>query len=78
MMRTKQLIKESIKNHNLVATADLWSDGYIKRTYLNFIVFWLDESWNLRHSLLRCKHFTEDIKSGANIWQEIESIHMEF
>ncbi|CAF0809275.1 unnamed protein product [Didymodactylos carnosus] len=60
------------------AKTDLWTDDYVKRTYLDFIVFWLYESWKLRHSLLRCKHFTEDIKSGANICQEIESIYMEF
>ena len=56
------------------AACDLWTDDTIKRSYLDFTVFWVTDKHELRHCLLRCKHFSEDSKTAMNIWQEIKSI----
>ena len=74
----EQVLDESIRSHCVAATCDMWSDDYIKRSYLDFSVFWVNEHHQLSHSLLRCKHFPEDSKTGVNIWQEIKSIFESF
>ncbi|CAF4762223.1 unnamed protein product [Rotaria sp. Silwood2] len=74
----RQILEEPIKNHCVAATCDMWSDDYVKRSYLDFSVFWATQEYKLSHCLLRCKHFTEDNKTGINIWQEIRSIFESF
>ena len=53
----RTLLDEQIKKHCVASTCDLWSDDLVKRSYLDFIVFWLDEENQLRHCLIRCKYF---------------------
>ena len=70
-------LKEPIKQHCLAATADLWTDDLMKRNYLDFTVFIVNDAYELKHSLLRCKHFDES-KTGINIWHEIEQFFESF
>ncbi|CAF2526791.1 unnamed protein product [Rotaria sp. Silwood2] len=49
----------------------------MKRTYLDFEIFFVNDIYKLNHTLLRCKHFEEE-KSGINIWYEIEEIFKSF
>ncbi|CAF1305811.1 unnamed protein product [Rotaria sordida] len=74
----RQVLDEPIKNHCVAATCDMWTDDYIKRCYIDFTVFWTHDNFKLSHCLLRCKHFSEDSKTGINIWQEIKSIFESF
>lgn len=74
----RQTLEEPIKQHCVAATCDLWTDDYIKRSYLDFTVFWSTEDFKLHHCLLRCKHFPEESKTSINIWQEIKSIFESF
>ena len=78
----RALLDEPIKQHCVAATCDLWSDDLVKRSYLDFTVFWIDEKNQLQHCLLRCKHFEEESKTAMNIWTEIreifESFHLSF
>ncbi|CAM4837628.1 unnamed protein product [Rotaria magnacalcarata] len=74
----RQILDEPIKNHCVAATCDMWTDDYMKRSYLDFTVFWTNDKYKLSHCLLRCKHFPEDSKTGINIWQEIKSIFESF
>ena len=74
----RQMIDESIRNHCVVATCDVWTDDNFKRSYLDFSVFWTNDEFKLSHCLLRCKHFPEDSKTSMNIWQEIKSIFESF
>ena len=64
--------------HCVAATCDLWSDDMVKRSYLDFTVFWTDDDYQLHHCLLRCKHFPNETKTAINIWNEIEQIFQEF
>jgi hypothetical protein len=45
----------------------------MKRSCLDFTVFFVTDIYELKHTLLRCKHFDEE-KTGINIWHEIEQI----
>ena len=74
----REILDEPIKNHCVAATCDLWSDDHIKRSYLDFTVFWSTDDHELHHGLLRCKYFPEDCKTGINIWLEIKSIFESF
>ena len=74
----RQILDEPIKNHCVAATCDMWTDDLIKRSYLDFSLFWADEEYKLYHCLLRCKYFSEDSKTGLNIWQEIKAIFESF
>ncbi|CAF3066216.1 unnamed protein product, partial [Rotaria sp. Silwood2] len=74
----RTILDEPIKSHCVAATCDMWTDDYMKRSYLDFSVFWAADEYKLSHCLLRCKHFTEDSKTGVNIWQEIKSIFESF
>ena len=74
----REILDEPIKNHGIVAIYDLWTDDAIKRSYLDFTVFWVGNKYELRHCLLRCKHFAVDSTIGMNIWQEIKSIFESF
>ncbi len=56
----------------------MWTDDYIKRSYLDFSVFWATDEYKISHCSLRCKHYSEDSKTGLNIWQEIKSIFESF
>jgi len=49
----------------------------MKRSYLDFTVFYVNNDYELKHSLLRCKHFDEQ-KSRINIWHEIEETFQTF
>jgi hypothetical protein len=73
----RSLLEEPIKQHCVAAIADLWTDDLMKRSYLDFTVFFIDDKHELKHSLLRCKHFDQE-KSGINIWHEIEEIFRSF
>ncbi|CAF1507331.1 unnamed protein product, partial [Didymodactylos carnosus] len=70
-------LEESIQQHCVAATADIWTDDLMKRSYLDFTVFFVNDIYELKHTLLRCKHFEEE-KSGINIWYEIEKIFQSF
>ena len=67
-----------IKTHCVTATCDMWADDFIKRSYLDFTVFWVSNEFDLNHSLLRCKHFSETNKTAVNIWREIKEIFASF
>ena len=67
-----------IKTHCVAATCDMWADDFIKRSYLDFTVFWISNDFELNHSLLRCKYFSENNKTAVNIWREIEEIFASF
>ncbi|CAF4200788.1 unnamed protein product [Rotaria sordida] len=73
----RSLLEEPIKQHCIAATADLWTDDLMKRSYLDFTVFYVNNIYELKHTLLRCKHFDEQ-KTGINIWHEIEQIFQSF
>ncbi|CAF1449280.1 unnamed protein product [Adineta ricciae] len=80
-MYKNQILKEIQKyaiERTLSATTDLWRDDAVGRYYLDFTVFWIDDSWRQHHALLRCKHFEEQSKTAINLWAEIESIFNEF
>ena len=64
----RQVIDEPIKNHCVAATCDTWTDDNLKRSYLDFSVFWTNDEFKLSHCLLRCKHLPEDSKTSMNIW----------
>ncbi|CAF0961017.1 unnamed protein product [Rotaria sordida] len=49
----------------------------MKRSYSNFTVFYVDNIYELKHNLLRCKHFDAQ-KTGINIWHKIEQIFQSF
>jgi len=74
----RSLLDEPIQRHCVAATCDLWSDDIIKRSYLDFTVFWTDDNYQLHHCLLRCKHFSDETKTAINIWNEIEQIFQSF
>ena len=63
----RQIIDKPIKNHCIAGTCDLWTDDYVKRSYLDFSVFWVTDDYKLNHCLLRCKHFPENSKTAVNI-----------
>ncbi|CAF1065284.1 unnamed protein product, partial [Rotaria sordida] len=48
----RNILGESIKEHCLAATYDLWTDDFAKRTYLDSTVFWTTKEYELKHSLL--------------------------
>ncbi|KAF9754356.1 Transposable element Hobo transposase, partial [Nosema granulosis] len=73
----RSLLEEPIKQHCIAATTDLWTDDLMKRSYLDFTVFFVNDAYELKHSLLRCKHFDE-AKTGINIWHEIEQFFESF
>ncbi|CAF1361809.1 unnamed protein product [Rotaria sp. Silwood1] len=75
--QVRSLLEEPIKQHCIAATADLWTDDLMKRSYLDFTVFYVNNIYELKHTLLRCKHFDEQ-KTGINIWHEIEQIFQSF
>lgn len=74
----RSLLDEPVKRHCVAATCDLWSDDIVKRSYLDFTVFWTDDNYQLHHCLLRCKHFSNETKTAINIWNEIEQIFQSF
>ncbi|CAF3229997.1 unnamed protein product, partial [Rotaria sp. Silwood2] len=71
------LLQQPIKQHCVAATADLWTNDLMKRTYFDFTIFFINDIYELKHALLRCKQF-EGEKSGINIWYEIEEIFKSF
>jgi hypothetical protein len=73
----RSLLEEPIKQHCVAASADIWTDDMMKRSYLDFTVFFVNEKHELKHTLLRCKHFDQQ-KTGVNIWNEIEEIFQSF
>ena len=76
--KVRTLIAEPIQRGHVACTTDLWTDDMIKRTYLDFTVFWIDSTWELRHSMMRCKVFEEDRKTGENIKKELEECFEQF
>ncbi|CAF3880021.1 unnamed protein product, partial [Rotaria sp. Silwood1] len=72
------LLDEPVKRHCIAATCDLWSNDIVKRSYLDFTVFWSDDNYQLHHCLLRCKHFPNETKTAINIWNEIKQIFQSF
>ena len=75
--QTRSLLEEPIKQHCVAAMAHLWTDDVMKRSYLDFTLFFVNDIYELKHTLLRCKHFHKE-KSGINIWHEIEEIFQSF
>ena len=75
--QTRSLLEELIKQHCVAATADLWTDDVMKRSYLDFTLFFVNDIYELKHTLLKCKHFDKE-KSVINIWHEIEEIFQSF
>lgn len=73
----RSLLDEPIKQHCIAATTDLWTDDFLKRSYLDFTVFFVNDAYELKHSLSRCKHF-DVAKTGINIWHEIEQFFGSF
>ncbi len=41
------------------------------------LFFFVNDKYELKHSLLRCKHF-DQTKTGINIWNEVEEILQSF
>jgi len=74
----KSIIQPYTNDRTVSATVDLWRDDVIQRYYIDFTIFYLDEHWQLKHNILRCKYFDEQSKTAINIWSEIESIFEEF
>lgn len=68
--KIKKIIAEPIRCGNVACTTDLWTDDVVKRTYLDLSLFWIDEAWKFRHTMLQCKVF-EERKTAANIEKEI-------
>ncbi|CAF3171930.1 unnamed protein product, partial [Rotaria sp. Silwood2] len=75
--KIRSLLEEPMKQHRIAAAADLWTDDLMKRTYLDFTIFLVNDIDELKHTLLRCKHF-DATKTGINIWHEIEQIFQSF
>ncbi|CAF1481339.1 unnamed protein product [Rotaria magnacalcarata] len=73
----RSLLDEPIQQHCVAGTADVWTDDLMKRSYLDFTVFFVNDAYELKHTMLRCKHFDAP-KSGINIWHEIEEIFQSF
>lgn len=74
----KNILSPSISANEVAACTDLWTDDHKKRSYLDFTVFWLDESWSLKHTMLRCKVFEAERKTADNIREEIHTIMAQF
>ena len=55
--QVRVILEEPVKEHCVAATADLWTDGIMKRTYLDFTIFFVNDDYVLNYTLLRCKHF---------------------
>ena len=58
----QEKIKNSIQGCSLnkvVFTTDLASDNVNHNSYLDFTVFWIDNSWTLYHAIYRCSYFSE-------------------
>ena len=72
------IIRPFIDDQTVAATADLWRDDSVQRYYLDFTIFYIDNAWELKHVLIRCKYFEEQSKSAINIRREITSIFEEF
>ena len=51
----------------VAATTDLWTDKYKNNSYLDLTVFFVDDSDELHHQIVRCGLFTEERKTAANI-----------
>ena len=71
------ILEEPARKHYVAATTDLWTDVIMKRTYLDFTIFFVNDDYVLNHTLLRCKHF-EGKKTRINIWREVEHIFKSF
>ncbi|CAF4006250.1 unnamed protein product [Rotaria sp. Silwood2] len=67
----KSIIQPYINDRTASSTIDLWRDDIIQRYYLDFTIFYLNEHWHLKHSILRCKYFDEQSKTAINIWFSI-------
>ena len=74
----RSLLDEPVKRHCVAAACDLSSDDIIKRSYLDFTVFWIDDNYQCHRYLLRYKHFRNEMKTAINIWNEIEQIFQSF
>ena len=57
----QEKIKNSIQGCSLTKevsfAAHLASDNINHNSYLDFTVFWLENSWTLKHAMYRCSHF---------------------
>jgi hypothetical protein len=51
----------------VAATTDLWTDKYKNNSYLDLTVFFVDDSDQLHHQIVRCGLFVEERKTAANI-----------
>ena len=67
VLSIRSLLDELVKRHCVAATCDLWSNDIVKRSYLDFTVFWSDYNYQLYHCLLHCKYFPNEIKMAINI-----------
>jgi hypothetical protein len=77
-VKLKEMLASSIIAREVATCTDLWTDDHKKRSYLDVTAFWLDEGWNLKHTMLRCKLFEAERKTAENIKQEIHSIMTQF
>ena len=67
VLSIRSVLDEPVKRHCVAATCDLWSNDIVKRSYLDFTVFWSDYNYQLHHCLLHCKYFPNEIKTTINI-----------
>ena len=61
----------------VACTTDLWTDKYVKRSYLDFTLFWINETFQLKHTMARCKVFSHEKKTAENVRSELEGIMRE-
>lgn len=78
MTMIRRILDKPIHKRCIAATCDIWTDDYVIRCYLDFSVFRTIDEFKFNHTLIYCKHFSEDHKTVINIWQEMKSIFESF
>ena len=62
----------------LAVTLDLWTDDYKHTSYIDVHVFWIDQSFEMKHHVLAIPHFETERHTAGNIVQTVQKILSEY
>ena len=66
------VLTEPQEAESLAVTLDLWTDDYKHMSYIDVHVFWIEQSFEMKHHILAIRH------TAGNIAQTVQKILSEY
>ena len=74
----KLTLVEPLEAESVAVTLDICTSNYNNNFYLNVHVFWIDQSFQIKHQCLANRHFGTERHTAENIAKTIQNILCEY